>query len=92
MLVLEEAVYYYCFLCSRFYNLRTGKEENLLASAYLVKFKGQEYLLLGRACKDIEALHDYFDEILPFDTQIEIKKLPVLETKKELVEKIIDNL
>ena len=91
LLVLEEAVYNYCFLCNRFYDRKTGKEENLLASAFLIKHNGKEFLLLGRASKDIESLEEYIHEVLP-NVEIEIVKLPIYETKKEIVNKVIDNL
>lgn len=91
LLVLEEAVYNYCFLCNLFYDRKTGKEEKLLASAFLVRHNGKEFLLLGKASKDEESLREYLEEILP-NIEIEISKLRIYETKKEIANKVIDNL
>lgn len=91
LLVLEEAVYNRCFLCNLFYDIKTGKEVKLLASAFLVKHNGKEFLLLGRASEDIDTLRDYLEEIFS-DIDVEILKLPIYSTKKEMVDKIIDNL
>jgi len=86
-----EAVYRYCSLCGKYYELRSGKEIDFMSSVFLVGLEGENLIISGALFKDEEDVRNYIrSEVgLADEELIYIQRLKVGISKTEFYNKLL---
>lgn len=86
-----EAMFYHCFLCNKFYDLKTRKEVQMFNKVFLVETGEDDFVITGNAFKSEKEVQDALCEVFP-DRVFAVTEMDVSFSLSSLVRKIVGRL